>query len=139
MAALLVGTYKGSCDVVAISKRVPSVALFITPNGLESFECDAVDGECIWELRALADMARAYAVILTAPGHKPGARVQVAVFYAEVHGASWVAHCAVTPHTDESGPEIVEPIFDDGARSSFYPLLKTNNTPGTPLIPTDAG
>ncbi len=140
LAAIIAGTYKASCDIVELNKRVPSLALFSTPLGMQSFECGAVgidiasDSECIWELRNLAAELQARTVVLCTHGHRHGERIHVAVFYAEIAGASWVAHSALVPRMeDEPGPAIVHPVFADGADSSFYPLLRANGGPGTPL------
>lgn len=142
IAAILSGTYKASCDIVELNKRVPTLTLLLTPTGMQSFECAELggDAESIWQLRNLAAHLQARSVVLVTQGHKPGDRVQVAVFYAEVAGASWIAHAAVQPRMeDEPAPTILHPVFHDGSKSSFYPLLTANGRPGVPVIPTDAG
>ncbi len=144
LAAIITGTYKASCDIVEMDHTVPSLALLLTPLGMQSYEWPRCaqdnESESIWELRNLAAELMARTVVLTTYGHKPGSRIQVAVFYAEVPGASWVAHCAVLPRMeDDPSPAIVHPVFADGSASSFYPLLRVNGRPGAALIPTDAG
>ncbi len=143
LAAIIHGTYSAACDLLELNHKLKPMALLVTPTGHDAFMCDddtQLPG-VIQELRVLAAHSHASAVVLVTPGTAPTERIQVAIFYAEVVGASWVAHCAIADKPEASQPTLLEPIFEDGRRSAFHPLLLGNGPThaGVPVVGPDAG